>query len=163
MICRSYLKFALNFMLTLCALNQRKMCQRVYTPRSVHGIGGVSILWHKSLQLYVQRLNISTDSGANDVMCSTTVGVHHILQQARVFIMEVYRQIMTTHLSAPNSSVSYNHSLCLLPQLAQRINRSKLIGLNCPRMRSWTATQHVWSQSSPLSLYLILAATQALL
>ena len=32
------------------------------TPRSVHGNGGVSLLWHKSLQSYVQKLNhISTD------------------------------------------------------------------------------------------------------
>ena len=31
-------------------------------------------------------------------------------------------------------------------------NKSKLTGLNCPRMRSWTARQYVWSQSSPLSL-----------
>ena len=28
-------------------------------------------------------------------------------------------------------------------------NKSKLTGLNCPRMRSWTARQYVWSQSSP--------------
>ena len=32
--------------------------------------------------------------GADGVMCSTTVGVRHIPQQARAFIMEVYRQVV---------------------------------------------------------------------
>ena len=62
----------------------------------------------------------------------------------------------TTHPSAPTSNVSYNLHLCLLPQVAQRANRSKLTRLNSPKMRSLTATQHMLSQGFSLSLYQIL-------
>ena len=62
----------------------------------------------------------------------------------------------TTHLSAPTSNLFYNLHLCLLRQVAQWTNRSKLTGLNSPDMRSSTTTQHVLSQGFLPLLYLIL-------
>lgn len=60
MICRSNLKFTLNSLLTLHALNQLEEDVLRCTPRSLRDNGRVSILWHKSLAK--KLTDTSTDS-----------------------------------------------------------------------------------------------------